>query len=187
MKKKELKKIKELRATKKMLNLVKEDELKNRIRYYDNSRKGYRYGLYMRCAVSGSILKVAFFFPEHLKTGGRLPAYELYIDRDEGSFLTYNRLEDKWLTAKLDMINWPIYVSCSEQKWISGTWDRFIRNFLSVEHGGFRGLLEYQLKIRAEELKQRYKKETDPWDLDMEQTPDLPKDWEKWVGKVGIC
>lgn len=55
-----------------------------------------------------------------------------------------------------------------------------------MKHGGFSGLMEYQLKVRADELKRRHKRETDPWDLDLAQTPDLPKDWMRWVRKVGI-
>ena len=37
-----------------------------------------------------------------------------------------------------------------------------------------------------ERLKMRHKKQTDPWDEDLKQTPSLPKDWKKWVNKVGI-
>lgn len=32
----------------------------------------------------------------------------------------------------------------------------------------------------------RHRRETDPWDADLSQTPAKPKDWDKWVGKVGI-
>ena len=35
-------------------------------------------------------------------------------------------------------------------------------------------------------MKARQKKETDPWDADLSQTPALPKDWEHWVSKVGV-
>ena len=61
-----------------------------------------------------------------------------------------------------------------------------IKRYLGVSRGGYNGILEYQLKVREEELKQRHKRETDPWDMDMEQTPELPKDWNRWVSKVGI-
>ena len=189
MRKKELLKLRTLTATSKMMQMAGEDQPRQKtegypgwIRYYDV----YQYGLYMRCQVLGGLLKAAFFLPEHMRTGGRMPAYELYIDKENGKFLTYCRITGKWLTAKLDMISWPDYVSRSEKKWISRQGNDLIREYLGVEHGGYKGLLEYQLRVRADELKRRHKKETGPWDLDMEQTPDLPKDWERWVSKVGI-
>ena len=189
MRKKELLKLRNLTATSKMMRMADGDQPRQKaegypgwIRYYDV----YQYGLYMRCQVLGGLLKAAFFLPEHMRTGGRMPAYELYIDKEEGKFLTYSRITGKWLTAKLDMISWPKYVSRSEKKWISRQGNDLVREYLGVEHGGYKGLLEYQLRVRADELKRRHKKETEPWDLDMEQTPDLPRDWERWVSKVGI-
>lgn len=189
MKKKELKSLRMLTATPKMMKMAAKDVLKSRrdrsySYYYDY--KGYQYGLYMRCQVTGSILKIAFFLPEYMKAGGKLPAYELYIDKPNQAFITYNRLEDKWQNAKVDMISWPSYVQYSDEKWISEKDDKVLKDYLETEHGGFRGILEFQLAVRAEALKQRYRKETDPWDLDMSQVKALPKDWEHWVGKEGI-
>ena len=189
MKKKELEKMRRLPATSRMMQMAAEDTLQDRknkgYSYYHNEQ-GYEYGLYMRCCVGKGILKVAFYFPNHMKMGGKLPAYELYIDKAKEEFLTYNRLENKWQTAKLDMLSWPGYVSKSDKKWISTRDDKTLQNYLGMEHGGYRGILEYQYHVRREALIRRHRKETDPWDLDMEQTPDLPKDWEHWVGKTGI-
>ena len=61
-----------------------------------------------------------------------------------------------------------------------------IKKFLGTQQGGYAGLFEYQLKVRQMELTRRHKRETDPWDLEMMQTRDLPKDWERWVRKVGV-
>ena len=90
------------------------------------------------------------------------------------------------ISAKLDLLDWPDYVGTSEKKWINPEGYSTIKTYLGVKHGGFSGLMEYQLKVRADELKRRHKRETDPWDLDLAQTPDLPKDWMRWVRKVGI-
>lgn len=190
MKKKELKRLPLLKATSHMMQMAADDSLQDRRNkgyscYYNN--RGYQNGLYMRCKVAGDYLKAAFFFPEHMKMGSRLPAYELYINKAQDTFITYDRLEDKWLTAKLDMLSWPQYVTYSDKKWVSPGDDKILKKYLEVEHGGYRGILEFQYGVRKRALKRRYKKETDPWDLDMEQTPELPKDWGKWVGKVGIA
>ncbi len=185
--KKKLQKIRVLSATDKMLQMASEDEAAIKQEYYWHApKKKYQYGLYMRCRVMDGILKAAFFLTEPMKMGARLPAYELFIDKEAGKFLTYDRIKDKWLTAKLDMLTWPDYVRDSEKKWISAKDDQTVRQYLGMEHGGYRGLLDYQLKVRADELQRRHKRETDPWDLDLEQTPELPRDWDKWVSKVGI-
>lgn len=189
MKKKELLESKVLKATPKMMRMAEEDKPVEKAEEYWYGRRchvTYQYGLYMRCQMTGGLLKVAFFFTEYMRAGGRMPACELYADREAGEFLTYDRMAGRWLTAKLDMMPWPDSVSRSEKKWISEQGNRLVKEYLGVEHGGYRGLLEYQLRVRADELKRRHKRETDPWDLDLEQTPGLPKDWERWVEKVGI-
>lgn len=190
MRKKELLKMRKLTATPGMMRMAAEDQPRKVAgdgpgwrRYYCDA---YQYGMYMRCQVQDGVLEAAFFLPEHMRAGGRMPAYELYIDKEEGKFLTYDRIAGKWLTAKLDMVPWPDYVGCSEKKWASPKGYNLVKEYLGSEHGGYYGLLEYQLRIRADELKRRHKKETDPWDLDLGQTPGLPKDWGRWADKVGI-
>jgi DNA-directed RNA polymerase subunit RPC12/RpoP len=157
-----------------------------RVKHYYSEQVVYEYGLYMRAQITDDILKVAFFLPEHMRSGGRNAAFELYISRKSRQFITYDRLHDRWLTAKLDMLQWPRYSIHSEKKWISKPDYTVIQNYLGTEDGGYAGLLNYQRQIRDEELKRRHKRETDPWDADLEQTPRLPKDWERWVSKVGI-
>lgn len=51
---------------------------------------------------------------------------------------------------------------------------------------GYEALLTYQKKLREEARIRRHKKQTDAWDKDMALTPALPKDWDRWVDKVGI-
>ena len=189
MKKGELLKLRTLKATPKMMQMAANDTIKfKEMRTWARSymKKSYKYGLYMRCQTLNGILKIAFFLAEHMRMGANLPVYELFINKETGEFLTYDRLMEKWLTAKLDMLPWPEYVSYSEKRWINPEGARTIKRYLGVSNGGFKGILDYQLKVRADELKRRHKRETDPWDLDLEQTPELPKDWDRWVSKVGI-
>ncbi len=189
MRKSELLKKKSLMATPKMMKMAADDKPQViEHRYWRTTYKHtvFNIGLYMRCAVIDGLLKVAFFCTENMRLGGKLPFYELYIDREKSEFLTYDRINKKWLTAKLDMIRWPDSVANSAKKWISDKDSSTLQNYLNTKHSGYRGLLDYQLKVRAEELKRRHKKETDPWDLELLQTPDLPADWEHWVQKVGI-
>ena len=189
MKKVELKKMRTLRATKKMMKMAAEDTVKReRVTTWSGYyiKESYTYGLYMRCQILNGILKVAFFLPENMRMGADLPAYELFINRQTGEFLTYDRKLDRWLTAKVDMIPWPRSFFYSKKMWINPEGFQSIKKYLGVSHGGYNGILEYQLQVRAAELKQRHKRETDPWDMDMAQTPELPKDWDRWMSKVGI-
>ncbi len=185
MNKQDLSKRRALKATSKMMQLASADTPRGE-KYSYYHRVIYQRGMYMRCRIQNGILVVGFFLAEHMRVGGRNPAYELFIDRKRKQFLTYDRLHDKWHTAKLDRLDWPAYVFGSEQRWINQLEYDLIKNYLSSEHGGYEGLLAYQRQIRHDELKQRHKKETDPWDMDLAQVPKLPKDWKRWVDKVGI-
>lgn len=189
MRKSDLRGLRTLAATPKMMRMAQEDVPKeSEYPYWGNAQNRIKYkrGIYMRCQVLGGILKVAFFLPHAMRMGAKLPAYELFINKESGQFLTYDRNRDKWLTAKLDMIQWPAYLYNSGEKWINPEGDRTIKRYLDVDKGGYPGILKYQYKIRADELKRRHKRETDPWDQDLAQTPKLPKDWNQWVAKVGI-
>ena len=144
MKKQELLKLPTIKATRSMMKMAADDVLKREIvRYYAGSysRDSYNIGLYMRCRIIGSVLKVAFFLTENMRSGGKLPAYELYIDRKNHDFITYDRDQKKWLTAKLDMIRWPSYVSNSKSKWISQKGHETIMTFLGTKQGGYAGIL----------------------------------------------
>jgi hypothetical protein len=184
LKKQELLKMKQLTATPKMMQVAKSDVPHRSKYYYDN--ESYEYGLYMRAIVVNDILKVSFFLPENMRVGGRNAAYELFISRESRCFITYDRVHEKWLTAKMDLLSWPRYNSTSEKKWISKPDYNAIREYLAIGEGGYEGIIKYQRQIRDEELIRRHKRETDPWDADLEQTPKLPKDWSRWVSKVGI-
>ena len=61
-----------------------------------------------------------------------------------------------------------------------------ISQYLHSKWGAIVAIREFQEGIREKQLLARHKKETDPWDAELSQTPPLPKDWERWVNKVGI-
>lgn len=47
-------------------------------------------------------------------------------------------------------------------------------------------MLNYQQHIREKELRRKYKRETELWDLEMDKVPELPKDWLHWVDKQAV-
>lgn len=182
--KKDLQKMRTLKATQNMMRMALEDTPRKVTSYYTSV--AYQYGMYLRCCVQNNILKVAVFLTEYLRIGAERPAFEIFIDRPNEKFITYDRLDNKWLTAKVDLLPWPGYVFHSPSRWISKQGHKAIREYLGGERGGYDGVFEYQLKVRANELTRRHKRITDAWDMDLSQVPALPKDWERWSDKVGI-
>ncbi len=186
MNKSMLMKMRKLTATPSMIEYAKNDKLHTQGQYSWGNTQGYNVGRYLRCTMERDILKVAIFLTEHMRAGGKLPAYEIYLDTKKGDFITYDCIQQKWRNAKADLLPWPSYVHYSYNDWMSdnGYWK--IKKFLRTRQGGFPGILEFQLRVRADQLKLRHRRETEPWDMELAQTKPLPKDWERWVEKVGI-
>lgn len=187
MNKEQLRKLRRLYATDTMMKKAGMDvPVKKVIGWKNASVNTYKHGLYMRCQMLSGILKVAFFSTESMRLKNKSPIYELFINNKSGEFITWDVIREKWSNAKLDMLDWPETVSYSPDKYINKEGNKSIKSYLGVQNGGYRGILDYQLGVRKDQLKQKYRKETGPWDLVMEQVPELPKDWEHWVDKNGI-
>lgn len=180
--KKMLLKWRTVKATPEIMELALKDELIRNIWGYDE----YKREVYMRCRVQYGILRVVFFLAEHLRMGADKPVFEIFVRRGRHQFITYDYLHHKWLTGKLDRLPWSSVFRGGKKVWISDSDSDVIKNYLREQVGGFLGLLRYQQKIRADELQQRYDAETSSWDRDLKQIPALPKDWMRWVCKVGI-
>ena len=186
MKKKELRALPTLRATDKMMQMARADEFKKRKQRYGVWVEGYERGFYLRSQVYGGILKVAVYLTEYMRMGVRDAAFEVYVDKEHSRFLTYDRLRDRWRTAKVDCLPWPRYVYYSTGHYIHPHEAKTIQRYFDGAHGGYTGLLEYQKEVREDSLRRKYQRETAPWDADLAQTPPMPKDWERWYRKVGI-
>lgn len=186
MRKEDLKKLRKLNATPAMMRIASMDRPQSkRYGYGNRTTDYYKYGIYMRAQQLGGYLKIAFFLANEMRSGEIRPRYELFVNRDSGEFITLDVEKQIWREAKLDMLDWPEY------KYHSGVYsnrdtNRTIKSYLSVENGGFKGAIDYQLNVRSEQLKCRHRRETDPWDQMQEQVPDLPKEWNHWIEKTGI-
>lgn len=189
MKKRELLAMRQLNATSKMVAVAKGDiPQKITISTYWGPRQEVRqkYQLYMRCRIENEILKVSLFYPDNLRVNGRQPSYEVYIDHSAERFITYDRINSKWRESKVDCLEWPqtSYTPCV---WASADDSKTAADYLGYpDKEGYEAILAYQQKLRKEARLRRYKRETDAWDADLALTPALPKDWDRWVDKVGI-
>ena len=173
-----------LKATAKMMAMERADISREVPGLYGSSYR--RYCQFARCRVEDGILRVALFFPDNLRTGGRQPSYEVFIDRAAEKYITYDRMTDKWRTAKLDNLEWLYHVHATDGTWMSPADTKMVQNYLGGDRGGYYGVLDYQKKLLEERLERRNKKVTDAWDADLSPTRPVPKDWERWVDKVGI-
>lgn len=184
MKKSSLLKMKDLYATEEMLAVARED-VPVKINFGCTSDYRCKYSGFARSAVEGGILKIALYDHKALRLGGKLPVYEIFMDMEKQQFLTYDHVCAMWRTAKIDNLKWE--PPSSSKVWISDEDTVQILQYLSSnQKNAYRAILGFQLTVRDRELEYRHRKETDPWDAELAQTPPLPKDWERWVNKVGI-
>lgn len=145
----------------------------------------FRYGRYLRACCKEGILKVSIFLTEHLQLHASLPAYDLYIDKEEEAFISYDYFHRKWTEAMLDKLGWPSY-ALSSGIYAEEPSRKCIFQYLGKEGEPYKLLLDYQRQVRENRLQRRDKRVTDAWKKRMEQVPALPKDWDRWVRKVGI-
>lgn len=182
MKRKELKQLPVLWATTAMLKQA-ENEPMIESGYYRKELR-YEHECYARCKRFDRILKVAIYLTKNLAAGGRKPVYELFLDYDAQDFLTYSFVEKKWRTAMLR--NLPQQGFGISDAQISSRDSAVIGQYLHSKWEAIASIWEFQEGIRKKQLLARHKKETDPWDAAMALVPPLPKDWDRWVSKVGV-
>ena len=186
MKKRALMALPKLTATDEMKKIATSDLPRKEKTDYGYVREVCEYYTYLRCIKQDGILKVAFFFPEHLRLDGSNPAYEVYLDKEKRQFITYNSLIQKWSESKLDRLDWKRQYWYTKAYWISDEDETSIQAYLNINKKAVEAIRQFQRDVRDEQLEQRHRRETDPWDKDMEQVPELPKDWSRWVDKVAI-
>lgn len=179
-----------LKVTPSMYRMAMED--KPKITVYrswggQNSEiREHKVAVYLRCCVKNNILKLACFTTEDIRTGSKIPLYEIFFSKEENTYLTYNTEKKRWLTGSFSRLQWPSYYYQSRVKCCRETQKAVRRYFDNADDSVMVIISRFQDKIMSERLNKRHKKETDPWDEDLKQTPALPKDWQKWVSKVGI-
>lgn len=172
-------------ASPEMKQAAQEDVPQKKTTWYGSEYTARQYFTYLNCQVQNGILKAAFYLPDGLRLGGDRPVYEVYLDKENRQFLTYDYLAKKWRDAKLDRLEWHgrIYDSAC---WVSEADSDMIQQYFSGKNGGYHGILDFQKDVREEQLNQRHKRITDPWDQDLAQVPKLPKDWNRWTDKVAV-
>ena len=139
-------KLRTLRPTRKMMEMARADQGRME-RHRWGTEVSYKYGVYLRCQVQEGILKAAFFLTEHMRLGAEKPVYELFIKKETGEFATWDVLQGKWRTAKVDMLEWPRY-AWNSGRYINPEGYKTIKHYLGMECGGYKAILEYQQEVR---------------------------------------
>lgn len=179
-------------ATRKMFKMAAEDKpIIEKYKLYGQTfeKRSQKNWLYLRCTVEGDILKLSCFLAEPLREKCKTPEYVIYFDRKEKAYLTYVVNKDKWFTASFDRLPWPSYRYYSHGIVYDKHTGNELNAFFGTSYTGsdiLRGIKKFQADIMKVRLDKRHKKITDPWDEDLKQTRELPKDWKHWVDKVGI-
>ena len=147
MKKSMLQAMQALTASQEMKEVAMADEPKKETTYYGHTYTTRTYFAFMNCLVQDGVLKAAFFLPDHLRLDGNNPVYELFLDKENRQFLTYDHLEKKWRDAKLDRLEWPgrnYYATC----WVIEEDEALVQDYFSGERGGDLGILDFQRNVR---------------------------------------
>lgn len=188
--KEELRKLRQLNATKEMIMKAKEDI--GGISKYGRKYKN-KYAYYIRAQHLGGYIKAALFYSEWLKNDIKTPIYEIYINVDGQEYITRvldkSGNETRWSTARIDNLDTPdgpYYCNCEKIYWMDAHQAAYIAKTLNESSSGYYAIYNYQKKICEEKIKEKRKKETAPWDADMNLIPQEPKSWEKWWKKEGI-
>ena len=181
MKKKQLLKMKTMKATGEMLLLAKQREEKDGAGAGLGRKAIYRYGSFFMACKKEGILKISVFLTEHMRFGGIDPVYDIFIDKKKDDFITYDHERQRWSAAvidKLDGISDGMY--CEEKS------RKCVQEYLGWNKEIYDAALYFQLGVRERQLEAKYRKVTDGWDRKMKQVPGVPKDWVRWMRKVGI-
>lgn len=192
MNKADLLKMPKQTATRKMLKIAAADKpVIEKIKYFGSTyeRRSQENWLYLRCIVDGDILKLSCFLPEALREKCKTPEYEIYFNRKNRDYTTYVVNKNKWSTACFERLSWPTYRYNSNNVVLEKQTENMINQFFGTSRSGneiLQSIRDFQYDIMRERLKAKHKKQTDPWDEDLKQTREVPKDWKHWVDKVGI-
>lgn len=146
-----------------------------------------RYLKYFRAAEEDGILKVAIFFEKSLKKGTHTPEYEVYCDKQNREFLTYEPAEERWRTAKIEWMypGGTLYWRETWEFWQTEEDRKLVNEYFSTGKNLDiqAAVLDFQNGIRKEELRKKHRTEIEAIDEVMREVPELPENFENWIVK----
>ncbi len=194
MKRKILERYVVLEATESIQELVRFDMPEKRIIHwtYSPSQTVYTYKRYIYFQariVEENILQVSMYLRSEIKRGRTAPHFSIFIDKEKGEFATYNLIDKKWSKAKIDMLDYKREKGMDYENipYADTRSEDIVNKYFDTSKQHIKKLvLDFQVKVRKEELKQRHRSEMDEIDEVMELVPEIPSDFREWVLKYGL-
>lgn len=197
--KKTLRALRQLNATKEMMQKAAADKPTISNKWWESDIKfPYKYGVYLRAQHLKGFLKIAVYATEWMRQGISTPCYEIFIDNENEQFIT-RRLDKTyteigWTRAMIDNLKnvedvklakyWYdglLSGSGAEDPWMDEHQAAYIKKTLQTNKSGCAAIVEYQRKCRQQDLAEMRRRETAPWDDDMARVPEEPKAFRRWV------
>lgn len=190
MKKKNLLEMKALNATRSMVRVAQENRVETITEKtsWGTTYKVRRceYARYFRETVKDGILKVAIFLQVNLEKGDMRPKYEVYCDKSKDEWVTYEVASGRWLAAKIDNLSYEgvTYIHQSNN-WQQDGNRREVNDYFNTGANKdiYAAVLEFQNRIRKDQLSRKHRNELEEIDETMREVPDVPKGFEDWIAK----
>lgn len=157
--------------------------------WYGKRKYRYRIGYYLSADVEDGILKVGLFSRRRLVAGSTEPLYAVYVSRTDNEFVTYDLLDNKWRTAKVDML----YPDVRDHGWgleQVGNWQtdsdrKLVNDYFEtgINREIMAAVLDFQTQVRKYNLQKKHRSEMSQIDEVMNEVPELPKDFDSWIIK----
>lgn len=195
MYKEELRKLRNLNATRQMMNKGKKFKEVQRENFWDH-RKWIEiipeYDVMFRVQNLSKYIKIAVFLPEDMRKNIKTPRYEIFINVQGEEYIT-RELDKKgnevrWLTSMLSNLpDVPDFGYYSKTKYFISRDGMSTLNGLDLDNdtikpksGAYR-LQAWQQEQKDKDTKRKEEKEQKPWDDDMKLIPAITPGFEEWM------
>lgn len=152
---------------------------------FSYNRHKSKYARYFRAVEQDGILKVAIFTQAALEQGGCDPEYEVYCDKENEQYITYETGEEKWRTAKINNLDYGVSALYESLNWQQAEDRKKVNEYFGTGQNKdiYAAVLDFQASIKAEQLKQKHRSELEAIDETMREVPDIPKGFNEWIAK----
>lgn len=185
MKKKELRKLPEMKPTKSMLRAMKEDKGYMAERYQKPSIWAPKYIWFYRAKKTQDVMELDVFTREMLKEGEEYPRYRIFLH--DGKYDTLDNITDKWRTATIEKLeyedygNMPqYYYYCNHGIWMDEKEQELLKEFVK------NGIGDPMEAVQEWENHEKNRSELDKIDAEMRLVPEIPKDFNEWIKTDGL-
>ena len=150
--------------------------------------------IFYRSCLENGILKISLFLSEDINNGKYTSFYDVFLDYEKRRDLVYDCRNHKWSSAVLDKLPFPGYIGYDGRRTDEYTSEEERKQvqdyvFRTPDFCGtsniWYSIVQFQEKNRERIRRQKRERLLTQINERMALVPALPRDWEKWVEKVG--